>query len=82
MGVGGVGGTSVAVCTGPTSTRAEKAVAFAYAQLGKPHTWGATGPGLVRAAWVSAGVSIPRVTYGQWAAVPHISASALPLGIC
>jgi cell wall-associated NlpC family hydrolase len=88
VGAGGVGagGTTTAVYTGPTSTQAEKAVAFAYAQLGKPYVWGATGPGsydcsgLVQAAWASAGVSIPRVTYDQWAALPHIATSALQPG--
>jgi cell wall-associated NlpC family hydrolase len=88
VGAGGVGagGTITAVYTGPTTTQAEKAVAFAYAQLGKPYVWGATGPGsydcsgLVQAAWASAGVSIPRVTYDQWAALPHISESALQPG--
>jgi peptidoglycan DL-endopeptidase CwlO len=72
--------------TGPTSTQAEKAVAFAYAQLGKPYVWGATGPdsydcsGLVQAAWAAAGVSIPRVTYDQWAALPHIATSSIQPG--
>ena len=33
----GGGGTTSATYTGPTSTRAEQAVAFAYAQLGKPY---------------------------------------------
>jgi len=82
----GAGGTTTAVYTGPTNTQAEQAVAFAYAQLGKPYVWGATGPGsydcsgLVQAAWASAGVSIPRVTYDQWAALPHVSSSSLQLG--
>jgi cell wall-associated NlpC family hydrolase len=82
----GAGGTTTAVYTGPTNTQAEQAVAFAYAQLGKPYVWGATGPGsydcsgLVQAAWASAGVSIPRVTYDQWAALPHVSASSLQPG--
>ena len=82
----GAGGTTTAVYTGPTTTQAEKAVAFAYAQLGKPYVWGATGPGsydcsgLVQAAWAAAGISIPRVTYDQWAALPHISSSSLQLG--
>jgi cell wall-associated NlpC family hydrolase len=82
----GAGGTTTAVYTGPISTQAEKAVAFAYAQLGKPYQWGATGPGsydcsgLVQAAWASAGVSIPRVTYDQWAALPHIATSSLQPG--
>jgi cell wall-associated NlpC family hydrolase len=71
---------------GPTSTQAEKAVAFAFGQLGKPYQWGATGPyaydcsGLVQAAWASAGVSIPRDTYEQWAALPHVPTSSLEPG--
>jgi len=82
----GAGGTTTATYTGPTSTQAEKAVAFAYAQLGKPYQWGATGPGsydcsgLAQAAWAAAGVSIPRTTYAQWAALPHVSTSALEPG--
>ena len=60
----------------PTNTNAGQAVAFAYNQLGCAYVYGATGPcsngfdcsGLVMAAWASAGVSIPRDTYSQWAA--------------
>jgi cell wall-associated NlpC family hydrolase len=61
-------------------------VAFAYAQIGKPYAWGATGPGsydcsgLVMAAWASAGVTIPRDTYGQWAGLPHVSESQIQPG--
>jgi len=82
----GGGGTSSATYSGTTSTQGGKAVAFAYAQLGKPYQWGATGPdsydcsGLAQAAWAAAGVSIPRTTYAQWAALPHISTSALEPG--
>lgn len=82
----GAGGTTSAVYTGPTATQAQKAVAFAYAQLNKPYVWGAAGPGsydcsgLVQAAWAAAGVSIPRVTYDQWADLPHVSASSLQPG--
>ncbi len=74
------------IYTGPTSTQAEKAIAFAYAQLGKPYQYGATGPGtydcsgLVQAAWAAAGVGIPRDTYEQWAALPHIPMSDLEPG--
>ncbi|MFE0514654.1 NlpC/P60 family protein [Streptomyces sp. NPDC058964] len=62
--------------TGSTSdssyaTKAEKAIAFARAQIGKPYVWGATGPGsydcsgLTQAAWKAAGVNLPRTTYDQ-----------------
>lgn len=53
------------------ATKAEKALAFARAQIGKPYVWGATGPesydcsGLTQAAWKAAGVTIPRTTYDQ-----------------
>ncbi|WP_328424454.1 C40 family peptidase [Streptomyces sp. NBC_00443] len=53
------------------ATKAEKALAFARSQVGKPYVWGATGPdsfdcsGLTQAAWKAAGVDIPRVTYDQ-----------------
>ena len=72
--------------TGPTSSQADRAVAFAYAQVGKPYEWGATGPGsydcsgLAQAAWASAGVSIPRTTYEQWSALPQIPMSDLEPG--
>ncbi len=47
------------------------AATYAIAQVGKPYVWGAQGPnafdcsGLTMAAWASAGVTIPRVTYTQ-----------------
>jgi peptidoglycan DL-endopeptidase CwlO len=72
----------------PTNTNAGQAVAFAYAQIGCPYVYGATGPcssgydcsGLVMAAWASAGVSIPRDTYSQWAALPHVPLSQIQPG--
>jgi cell wall-associated NlpC family hydrolase len=72
--------------TGPTSSQAGKAVAYAYAQLGKPYVWGATGPdsfdcsGLMYAAWQSAGVTLPRTTYDEWASLPHIPLSDIQPG--
>lgn len=73
----------------PTSgSQAAEAVAFAYKQLGCPYVYGSTGPctygfdcsGLVMSAWASAGVSIPRDTYEQWDALPHIPLSDLQPG--
>ena len=84
--IGANGSSAPQPYTGPTSTQAQKAVAFAYAQLGKPYQWGATGPGsydcsgLAQAAWGAAGVAIPRDTYQQWAALPHIATSAIQPG--
>ena len=74
--------------TGPTGSQADAAVSFAYAQLGCPYVYGSTGPcpngydcsGLVMAAWAHAGITIPRDTYSQWAALPHISSSAIEPG--
>jgi cell wall-associated NlpC family hydrolase len=72
--------------TGPTGTQADKAVAFAYAQLGKPYVYGATGPssydcsGLVQAAWAAAGVAIPRTTFEDWDDLQHIPVSEMVPG--
>ena len=61
---------------------AAKAVAFARAQLGVPYLWGGDGPaeggfdcsGLTRAAYATAGISIPRTADTQWHAGPAIPA--------
>ncbi|MEU0335070.1 NlpC/P60 family protein [Streptomyces sp. NPDC006193] len=69
----------------PTA-RAAAAVAYAYAKLGSPYVWGATGPnafdcsGLVQAAYRSAGISLPRTTYAQIAAGRRVSRSELRPG--
>ncbi|MEU9521847.1 NlpC/P60 family protein [Streptomyces sp. NPDC048224] len=68
---GGTGSSGSSTPDTSNGTRAEKAIAFARAQIGKPYVWGATGPGsydcsgLTQAAWKAAGVSLPRVTYDQ-----------------
>ena len=86
---GGSTGTTSAPDPLPASgSAANKAVAYAYGALGCPYVYGATGPctsgydcsGLVMAAWAAAGVSIPRDTYGQWSALPHVPLSALQPG--
>jgi cell wall-associated NlpC family hydrolase len=74
-------GSTTATYTGPTSTQAQKAVAFAYSKLGCPYVFGGTGPcsagydcsGLTQASWAAAGVSIPRTSEEQWAGLPHVS---------
>ncbi len=83
--VGGGRHVTTAAYAGPTSTAAGKAVAFAYSKLGTWYLWGGTGPrydcsGLMQAAWAAGGVSIPRVTYAQWSALPHISKAQLQPG--
>ncbi len=59
----------------------EAAVAFALAQVGKPYSYGATGPyafdcsGLALSAWRAAGVQLPRTAAEQYNAGVHV-----PLG--
>jgi peptidoglycan DL-endopeptidase CwlO len=73
---------------GPTTTQADKAVAFAYDQLGCPYVFGGIGPcpdgfdcsGLTMQAWAAAGVSIPRTSEEQWADLPHVPTSDLQPG--
>ena len=84
------GGTGItnAVYSGPTGSQADTAVAFVFRQLGCSYSYGSTGPcgsgfdcsGLVMSAWAAAGITIPRDTFEQWAALPHISTSDLQPG--
>lgn len=89
LGPGGAGGGGGSTYHGPTATQAEKAVAFAYDQLGCTYYYGGTGPchdpgfdcsGLVMEAWAAAGVSIPRTTYEMAAALPQVSIKDMQLG--
>jgi cell wall-associated NlpC family hydrolase len=80
-GGGGGGNGGGGHYSGPTSTQAEKAVAFAYNQIGCPYVYGGTGPcnsgfdcsGLMMSAWGSAGVQIPRVSYDQMASLAPVA---------
>jgi len=86
--VNGGGGITDAVYSGPTGSQSDTAVAFVFKQLGCMYSYGATGPcsvgfdcsGLVSRAWAAAGISIPRDTYSQWAALPHVASSDLQPG--
>jgi len=86
--IGANGSSKPETYTGPTSTESGKAVEFAFNQLGCPYVYGGTGPcnlgydcsGLAQAAWAFAGVAIPRDSYEQWAALPHIALSAIEPG--
>ena len=86
--LGANGSTQHVTYTGPTTSQADKAVAFEYAQIGCPYVYGGTGPcnlgfdcsGLAQAAWAAAGVAIPRDSYEQWAELPHVSLSSIEPG--
>ena len=85
------GGTSTGTIGGhdplPDLTQGEKAVQFAYDQLGCEYVFGGTGPcadgfdcsGLTQAAWAFAGVSIPRTSYEQ-ATLPQVPESDIEPG--
>jgi peptidoglycan DL-endopeptidase CwlO len=80
------GGTTVPPPS--VSGSAGKAVAFAYAQLGKPYKWGGDGigevgfdcSGLTQQAWLRAGVKLPHNAAAQWNQIKHIPRSALAAG--
>jgi cell wall-associated NlpC family hydrolase len=65
---------------------AGKAVDYAYAHLGRPYVYAASGPGsfdcsgLVMAAWAAAGKSLPHNAAAQYSATARISKSALQEG--
>ncbi|MFF7309678.1 NlpC/P60 family protein [Streptomyces sp. NPDC008137] len=66
--------------------RAERVIAFARAQTGRPCVWGAVGPGsydapgLTQAAWKAAGVTLPRTIQAQWEAGTPVSLAEAQAG--
>nr|WP_256919646.1 C40 family peptidase [Streptomyces hilarionis] len=66
--------------------KADKALAFARAQVGRPCVWGATGPesydcsSLTQAAWRAAGVTLPRSAIDQAKAFTRVSLADLRPG--
>ncbi|WP_432045098.1 NlpC/P60 family protein [Streptomyces asiaticus] len=79
-------GDKAAGSPAPAEGRAARAVSYAYAALGKPYVWGATGPhgydcsGLTQAAWRAAGVALPRTTYTQINAGQRVTRDQLAPG--
>ncbi|MEE4591788.1 NlpC/P60 family protein [Streptomyces sp. DSM 41524] len=79
-------GNKAADSPAPAAGRAARAVSYAYAALGKPYVWGATGPhgydcsGLTQAAWRAAGVALPRTTYTQINAGQRVTRDQLAPG--
>lgn len=80
---GSYGGTY----TGPASGNARRALDAAYAQLGKPYSWGAAGPGsydcsgLTMYSWRAGGVSLPHSSRMQYSSNPRkVSKSELQPG--
>jgi cell wall-associated NlpC family hydrolase len=61
-------------------------VSFAYAQIGKPYVWAASGPdsydcsGLTMAAWQQAGVSLSHNAADQYNSISHVDRSSIQPG--
>lgn len=74
------------VYEGPATGAARKALTYAYAQMGSPYRWGASGPdefdcsGLTLASWRTAGVSMPHSASGQYATFRKVPVSDLRPG--
>ena len=78
--------TSGGSYTGPASGRAAVAVRTAYAQLGDPYVYGASGPnafdcsGLTMYSWHAAGVALPHSSSAQYSSGRHVARSSLQPG--
>jgi peptidoglycan DL-endopeptidase CwlO len=86
--------TTAPAASSPSPTPPPKAVSgnvaavvrYAYAQLGKPYQWGATGPGafdcsgLTMMAWAQAGVSLPHSSQAQIGIGRRVTQSELQPG--
>ena len=71
----------------PNASQAEIAIAAAESQLGVPYVYAAADPGrgfdcsgLTMWAWGQSGVPLPHNAAKQYAALPHVSRSALQPG--
>lgn len=70
----------------PASSKVEKAIAFARAQLGEPYKWGGDGPdswdcsGLTMRAWQAAGINLPHSAGAQYANTKHVPMSKIVRG--
>ncbi len=57
----------------PSTSKVEKAIAFAMDQVGEPYKWGGAGPsswdcsGLTMRAWQAAGINLPHYAGAQYA---------------
>ncbi|NUS17654.1 MAG: glycoside hydrolase [Streptomyces sp.] len=82
----GASGSSTTTASPASTSIADKAIAFARAQLGEPYVWGATGPsswdcsGLTQAAYKAAGVTLPRTTGEQVNVGTRVSQSNMQPG--
>ena len=81
------GGAVAGAITNPVPySGSNVAVKYVLAHLGDAYVWGATGPttfdcsGLMYAAYLAAGLTIPRTTEEEWAGLPHVSLNALQPG--
>jgi cell wall-associated NlpC family hydrolase len=68
------------------SGRAQTAINFALAQVGKPYVWGAAGPssydcsGLTMASYAAAGIHLPHSSLMQYNYGTHVSYGSLRPG--
>ncbi len=77
---------AITISLSGADAKAQAAVRFALAQVGKPYVFGAAGPGsfdcsgLTMAAWRKGGVSLPHSAADQYNYGHHVSTGALEPG--
>lgn len=65
--------------TQSSTSKGQRAAAFAKKQIGDSYLWGGNGPnrwdcsGLTSGAWRSVGISLPRTADQQWKKLPRVS---------
>jgi cell wall-associated NlpC family hydrolase len=84
--VGGSADPLAGVVAPPAGPGGSGAVSVAMRYIGTPYVWGGSSPsgfdcsGLTSYSYAQVGISIPRTSYGQWGAGPHVARDDLQPG--
>jgi peptidoglycan DL-endopeptidase CwlO len=80
------GASVISTSSVPAGPKGQAAVSVAMRYIGTPYLWGGSSPagfdcsGLTMYSYSQVGISLPRTTYTQWNAGPHVARSQLQPG--